>query len=118
MNNISLETLLNCFFEIRKDFDYFRISRVIRKSELKINDSHFLSWQTSIEDQIFLDQCFCENCIGSYDDFPEELIEKECSGICLNYYVDQRSVGMEGDSFEGDLVYSTKDHYVFVEYRC
>ena len=103
MNNIGkIETL----------FDSYRVTNVLNRAEVDLNEK-FLKWETSSHDS---DEGICPE--GCYNCQIPDDEDYECTKIELNYYVKQWTVGIEGDSYRGALVYPLKEHFVFVDYSC
>lgn len=103
---------MNNMHKLEESHDSWNIIKVLNRSELN-KDEKFLKWETSSHDS---DEGICpKNCYNCQIPDDEDY---ECIKIELNYYVEQWTVGMEVDSYQGTLVYPLKEHFVFVEYSC
>lgn len=109
---ISLVDFINNIESISEGHDRYEVQKVIKKEEIQ-TDERFFKWTTASHDE---DQSFCpkdcHNCMIVDD------MDYDCIKIGLNYYVNQWTTNMDGDSYAGDLVYPLDDYYVFVSYEC
>ena len=112
--------------------DYFNMEEDITKEINKIHDDlnaykevffhnrEFLSHFSQLELEDFKDLIYgCEvtDKIKIVDE-PNGDCQNEDCGIFKNVYVDQWSVGIEGDSYEGFIYANVKSKWIKVPYSC
>lgn len=111
---VTLCDFINQLYKISEGYDHYRVTKIINRKDLK--DEKFLKWETSSHDS---DEALCPlDCYNCHIPDPDDEENYECNKIELNYYVSQWTTNMDGDSYQGNLVYPLKDHYVFVDYNC
>ncbi len=111
--DISLCDFINNIEKIKESQDKFEVTKVIKNQNMHMK-YNFFKWATAQHDAdeglcpIDCCNCMCDDDGEGYD----------CRKIELNYYVEQWSTTMEGDSYSGNLVYPLKDYYIFVSFSC
>jgi len=108
---ITLCDFINNISNMQGCHNRYDVEKIIKVEDVESSDN-FFKWDTaSHDDEISFCPKGCHNCCSIDDDY-------ECNKIELNYYVEQWTTNMDGDSYSGNLVYPLKDYYVFVSYDC